>query len=273
MTDNTHTHNIVPKDLSDTKGLANFLKKKNERLASAVYLVTEYVSDNDPLKWKLRNLALEILSLSAPVGDSRGAGEDLLGSLSGAKLSHKISEILSLIEVALASGSVSQMNFTLLKKEYAKFLSLASKLSGQNHWGAYLLDRESDQVSSLPGSLATATNQSVQQTAPVESIGHNYRSMSYKNISDKSPSPRPKETTHKTQAKGHSFKTDNRQETIISFLRHQDWMSIKDISGAIPDVSTKTIQRELTEMVDQGILKKKGERRWSRYKLNGHHGL
>lgn len=269
MTDNINTPNIVPKDLSDTKGLTNFLRKKNERLASAVYLVTEYVSDNDPLKWKLRKLALEILSLSLSTADHGESGEDLLSSLGGSRLSHKITEILSLVEVALASGSVSQMNFTLLKKEYTKFLSLAGKLADQNQWEGYLLNRESDQVASLSGGLVRTHPGSFSADSG-EQVGRN---LSYKNLSDNKPVSDRNDYVRKTESKRQISKTDNRQEVIISFLRHQDWMSIKDISRAIPEVSTKTIQRELTDMVDQGILKKKGERRWSRYKLNGHRDL
>ena len=54
---------------------------------------------------------------------------------------------------------------------------------------------------------------------------------------------------------------------IISFLKGKDWTSIKDITDAIEGCSTKTIQRELADLVHQGVLKKKGDRRWSRYLL------
>jgi hypothetical protein len=43
--------------------------------------------------------------------------------------------------------------------------------------------------------------------------------------------------------------------------------TIKDISGKLPDLSEKTIQREITFMINQGYLIKQGERRWSRYSL------
>jgi len=44
-------------------------------------------------------------------------------------------------------------------------------------------------------------------------------------------------------------------------------VSIKEIAAVLPDLSSKTIQRELLSMVDDGLLIKKGERRWSRYSL------
>ena len=42
---------------------------------------------------------------------------------------------------------------------------------------------------------------------------------------------------------------------------------IKDIVMSITGCSEKTIQRELSALVAQGVLKKIGEKRWSRYEL------
>jgi len=61
---------------------------------------------------------------------------------------------------------------------------------------------------------------------------------------------------------------DSRRSLILSFLKGRDWTSIKDISEAIGGCSSKTIQRELSDLVQQGVLKKKGDRRWSRYLLS-----
>ena len=44
-------------------------------------------------------------------------------------------------------------------------------------------------------------------------------------------------------------------------------MNVKDVLGVVAGVSEKTIQRELLALVDEGILKKEGERRWTLYSL------
>jgi len=44
-------------------------------------------------------------------------------------------------------------------------------------------------------------------------------------------------------------------------------LSVKDFTRVIKDCSEKTIQRELLDLVEKGIVKKEGERRWSRYSL------
>jgi len=42
---------------------------------------------------------------------------------------------------------------------------------------------------------------------------------------------------------------------------------VKDFAKVITDISEKTIQRELLDLVQRGVIKKEGERRWSRYSL------
>ena len=64
-----------------------------------------------------------------------------------------------------------------------------------------------------------------------------------------------------------AVKKNSRQSIIISLLRRKKEIMIKDVSPLIHGCSEKTIQRELLSMVDKGILKKIGEKRWSRYSL------
>jgi hypothetical protein len=44
-------------------------------------------------------------------------------------------------------------------------------------------------------------------------------------------------------------------------------LTIKDFAQKIKGCSEKTIQRELIVMLTSGVLKKEGERRWSKYFL------
>jgi len=60
---------------------------------------------------------------------------------------------------------------------------------------------------------------------------------------------------------------EDRESKIIEVVRAKVRVSIKDISDALPGVGEKTIQRALVSLVSRGVLKKEGERRWSRYAL------
>ena len=64
-----------------------------------------------------------------------------------------------------------------------------------------------------------------------------------------------------------SKRKGNRSETILKILKKKDNLTVKDIAQVISDCSEKTIQRELLALVEKSVLKKVGERRWSRYSL------
>jgi hypothetical protein len=62
-----------------------------------------------------------------------------------------------------------------------------------------------------------------------------------------------------------TIQKNSRQDTILSFINDRKSAVIKDIVSLFPDVSEKTIQRELTAMIDSGKITKRGSKRWSIY--------
>ena len=59
----------------------------------------------------------------------------------------------------------------------------------------------------------------------------------------------------------------DRKERIKTILRDKGQISIKDISDVIKDVSEKSIQRDLNDMIARGEIVRHGERRWSTYSI------
>jgi hypothetical protein len=206
--------NETEKD-NELKDSRTLISAKVQKLTSALYLVTSFFSDSDPLKWKLRDKALEILSQTR---EARIFDASL----------NSIGQLLSLIEVTLIVPGVSQMNFSLLKKEYEE---VRQKMSG------------------------TDLNLEVRPLIP-DSQSLTYGAVTARSSLDNSHL-KPK------------LKAANspRREIILKFIRDHGWSSIKDIAQTMPEVSVKTVQRELAEMVQSGTLKKEGDRRWSRYSL------
>lgn len=64
-----------------------------------------------------------------------------------------------------------------------------------------------------------------------------------------------------------SSPTQDRRERIKTILEAKGEASIKDISDIITDCSEKTLQRELNAMIEENIVKRQGERRWSKYSI------
>jgi hypothetical protein len=78
--------------------VSNYINKKTEKLVSAIYLLSNFLSDKEPIKWQLRESGIGLLSHGVSV--------------------NLINQILSLLQVAQISGIISEMNFNILKHEF-----------------------------------------------------------------------------------------------------------------------------------------------------------
>jgi hypothetical protein len=247
-------------DKSSAFSKLRFISAKNSRLVSALYLVTTYLPDNEPIKWKLRERALAVFSdLSFNLKQlSNQTNNKKISPLAEEGILIKIEEIVSLLEVAMTGGFVSQMNFSILKNEYQLFSKLIEKdLLGQGITRTVAVDR-ADAEKEFPAlSDTTATyNKGHYIKKTTEDIRQT-------NQADKRQAVGRKVVGNKNEKQSKAI----RKEKIVQTIKDKGWASIKDISKEISNCSSKTIQRELLDMVNTGILKKKGERRWSRYAL------
>ncbi|MCF7843985.1 hypothetical protein K9M47_03765 [Candidatus Gracilibacteria bacterium] len=92
------------------KEYGTLVAKKSERLVTALYLVTDLMSDNEPIKHGLRKNAVALLSSMNALSQL-----DVKDRVIEFKVSLKsVTEILSLLHVSVTTGIVSEMNGQLL---------------------------------------------------------------------------------------------------------------------------------------------------------------
>lgn len=223
-----------------------YLSLKVQKLTQAIYLVTSLINDNEPIKWRLREEALDILSDMTLSHDHHVSPLYKLPGLETVLL--KVNHLLSFLDVSLAANFVSEMNLLLLRKEYLLLKqSLEEKVKENNV--SHLLEFSSTELSLF------------EQRPRLTSVALSDRSRS----EEKKPPEYLK--INQLPHKSRGIAKDSRRSVILNFLKGKDWTSIKDITDAVDGCSTKTIQRELSDLVQKGVLKKKGDRRWSRYLL------
>jgi len=208
------------------KGQKDNLKEmayiKAQKLAGATYLISDFLNDSDPLKWRLREQSLIVMTLINPI--------NLEKSLEG------INRMISYLDIVLASSQVSTMNLSILKQEYQAL-------------GQLLLKEKSKTIlEQLPDSTPRLELEK-EKVAPIESK----RQIESENA--------------RLVIVPTSQKDNTRRSQILSFIKNRGESSIKDISKAVPHVSSKTVQRELSDLVKSGLLQREGDRRWSRYRL------
>jgi len=74
-------------------------------------------------------------------------------------------------------------------------------------------------------------------------------------------------TTPRVLPKESTLPQSERRDQIIAVLKAQPGASIKDVTDTIKDYSDKTIQRDLNSMIEEGVVMREGEKRWSKYSL------
>lgn len=79
------------------------------------------------------------------------------------------------------------------------------------------------------------------------------------------PAPRLHIKDIKDTQKMSNRNQSERMSLILTFIQKNKQASIKEIAGVVKGCSEKTIQRELGALIEQGLVRKVGERRWSVY--------
>lgn len=269
-----------------------FLNKKTEKLTTALYMVTSFLSDREPLKWKLRERSVDLLSdITTVRNDSVSEVENIF-----ADYSQCVEEIISLLEVAAASKLISEMNFSILKKEYISLnLFITSDKYADKRAGRFTFpkgffledgmlsgDAQNSKLNILPDSLDKKINEAEKE----ETKGHyeEYRkhigqikpSNTTVDLTNTSNIPKRQNNNNNTvrpvkdkikRLQNTKESKLNRRSIILKLFKKNKELTIKDVSCEVSGCSEKTIQRELLALVTTGVLNKKGERRWSRYSL------
>ena len=239
------SNNIDPISFFNKDETFVFLYKKTERLTTAMYMVTNLFSDSEPMKWTLRKKMSELLSFTVGYKD--------LHQTNYYNFSHevktKILELISLLEVSSRSGLVSPMNFSIIKQEFSKLLSVLDKAENK--------ENENSNKSAFNSSFFNVLNTNKKIETEV----------AHSNINNPEINKGQYIKDTKIIKDSSVVKRNYRQTVILNLIRKNKEIDIKDITKVITDCSEKTIQRELMSLIESGVIKKIGERRWSKYSL------
>ncbi len=245
----------------DSYGL--FLFKKTEKIVTAIYLLTSVMSDKEPMKERLRTLATGMLGSALQMSERVWGEEAYQKNLLGAT-----SEISTLFNIAESTKMISRMNYEIITSELQKFAdflvtSSSNYSSAKIAFEPNLFDKDYNYV----------PEQNFQARSDESNKDNSSNQVNYKGQKDVKDNAQNSSVFDKKlpskPVKGERIIKDktNRQDIIISMLKGGLKLTVKDFAKNIKNCSEKTIQRELIDMVAKGVLKKEGERRWSKYFL------
>lgn len=221
------------KRLVQDEDFYKYIFKKTEKIVSVVFYVSNTLETNSNTSRLLEDILTAARAVHKSVLDTLETrahlAEDSLRTLA-----HSLISLGSQLRVATTAGLVAPEALTVLVGE------IDSVLRGLNK---YLVRT----------SAFDDLDYKVAVKGPVESPRRE------STLSNRTVAP----------AGQSSATTDNsdRQERIKVILSAKGEASIKDIADIITDVSSKTLQREINSMIEDNVVKRQGERRWSKYSL------
>ena len=254
---------------ADGFGLGSYTK--THKLITALYMVTDIIDKEEPIRNKLRILGTEIISDMHSVPAQAG---------------NRIAETVSFLNIASAMNFISEMNCTILKKEFLELKgSIQEYIDMKPTWLSEFFDQGFPPISpnSHPSPLLS------KERGNSFSKGHTGLGVqkgstlmrAIKDMSNRVPAPYQAggfgsgyDRTHPmSNSRDFDILKTQRRDNIINIIKNNGGnATIKDIrsktntgiNGSLV-CSEKTLQRELVSMIKDGVLNKTGEKRWSRY--------
>jgi DeoR-like helix-turn-helix domain len=261
-----------------------FAHQKIEKLIAAVYMITNFLPNEEPIKWTLRGLCMKVIHLNIDLKNTNKVNQaDKERELRELSL-----EIVSLLEVGMFAGLISSMNLSILKKEFYGLLDHLEKtlnrstLSKSFLGGSYIADNVlgdggyRSQKNEPKPSQNIPTKKTFKDSFARESARRDFKDKNIvtdnefynDDIGQNDSALALSQKAPKLKEFGPvAVKKNKRQSIIIGLLKKKKEIMVKDVSEIVIDCSEKTIQRELQELVAEGVLTKTGERRWTRYYL------
>lgn len=226
--------NIFEKDIRRV-----YIYKKAERLAKAIHLITPAFVHSPALRNRVDAIAVGLVDAATlPPAAARQA------------LSRELLALSSVLSIARTSGTLSTMNADLIARESHILLQ---EVAAYEEPRLFLDDAPT--IAALFKGAHAARSAPRAEAAPAQGPA---------------PASSPIAATGGVKDnKGHikDAQTTGRRDAILSVLRAKGPSYIKDISMVVRGVSEKTIQRELSLLVAEGMVRKSGERRWTTYAL------
>lgn len=234
-------------DSKTNEKINTYVVQKSEKIAFAILSILSYRTEKNVLKDKLTKHTLDLFELLASVGN----------------LGWRVSRVSAFSELLALEGLLD------LAERLGFFPSGAAKTIAMEFRELFaFLDEYGHLITGEPLHIN-------RDMLKVELLGEGtlHAMRDEKTISTVKENEKDKELPQKkngTHSNGHSKGQNGgaRKMIILSEIEKKGKMSIKDIQHAIPGCSGKTIQRELVALIEKGILKKEGERRWTLYSLS-----
>jgi len=239
--------------------LVSFISRKTQQLTTAIYLVTDTIERSDPLRKYIRKITVSLLGTSCDLvsGNVLDKAEILLD------IETLFKDLLVFLRTAKDTGLISEMNSEILLSEIQKCLDAI--FTYRENEVTKLLKRDEKMVASFLMDQVFS-EEDLPKYLPEEEILSKKDTITQNDTKDRNVVYRENKLPSSVSKNDIAIK-HLRRKTILNIIKDKGEVSINDIKGVVNDVSEKTLQREINGLIDEGIVSKKGEKRWARYSI------
>jgi len=169
------------------------------------------------------------------------------GEVDGAVVLADIFSLLSLVRLSALQGYLRPENASILAGEYE---DMVRRIAAENH----------------PSPFITSQDFVVEELAPQKELASLPQALGRQSRpADPALSIKDKHKGHEKDSAGSSKGHHDRASLVYDFVKKNKGVSIKEIAAVVRGCSEKTIQRELASLIQQGLVERRGEKRWSLY--------
>ncbi len=226
-------------DTANNNNQQNLVIKRQvqvEAISKAVYLVTDFFEETEPLKMSLRRVAVECVE--------------------SADRKNNFLKLISLIKLAKDINLVNAMNAELLLKVLNEQVAEMDTKTNVSEVNISSVFEKEEEVQKPQNEVMVIEHKEHISVVPNHKLDKKLSNITINN-----------NTQNIKTINNISMDIGSRRKRILEIVRSRGAVTINEFIDAIKGCSSKTIQRELTSLVLSGTLKKTGERRWSKYSL------
>ena len=211
--------------------------RRAERLVAALFLVTNHIPADEPIRTSIRSGGLRLLEgVLSLRNEMRTESENVVACRAS------IRNEISLVRVLAVAGFLSIQNANTM-------------IAGLDELGAFLNASQGSPLSDMYAlsheGLLDIREGRVKDMNLIKDKTH------VKDTGITSDTPSLKKGIHV------------REEAVLAVLRSGGELGIRDIAANLPEYSEKMIQRHLVDLIAAGRVRKTGLKRWSRYSVIG----
>ncbi len=214
------------------------MENKFLKLTNTVYKVLEFFPESDPLKNRAKDKALAITEHLILINETSGWASFQKEKIK-VQLSEDIDILLGYLWIGKSQGWLNSANCLILSNEYEK------------------IKKEIGPIIQLAGSGNPASQEIIGKELPFsgnlpmpDEASQKLPGIENPLVLQKSTQTAPKSVLDNTGAATPSFNISARQRKILEFLSKNEKAQVMDMHKVLPDITKRTIRRDLDELLE-----------------------